>query len=62
MDLPIGPAVVIDFNRAANPWCAYDARYACPVPPAQNRLDFRVEAGEKRYKAAALRAHPRGQE
>jgi uncharacterized protein (DUF1684 family) len=43
-------SVVIDFNRALNPACAFTALVACPLPPPQNRLPFRVEAGEKRYR------------
>ena len=42
-------AVTIDFNKAYNPPCAFTSYATCPFPPAQNRLPFRVEAGEKRY-------------
>lgn len=38
--------LVIDFNYAYNPSCAYDARWDCPLPPAENRLDRPVRAGE----------------
>ncbi len=41
--------VVLDFNRAYNPPCAFSPYATCPLPPAQNRLKLRVEAGEKRY-------------
>lgn len=41
--------VAIDFNRATNPWCAYSEHYNCPIPPAENRIDEAVEAGEQRY-------------
>jgi hypothetical protein len=37
----------IDFNRAYNPYCAYNAAYECPYPPPSNRLDVEVPAGEK---------------
>lgn len=40
--------VVIDFNRAVNPPCAYSASATCPLPPAENRLPVRIEAGELR--------------
>jgi uncharacterized protein (DUF1684 family) len=40
---------VIDFNKAYNPPCAFTAFATCPLPPLQNRLPIRVEAGEKRY-------------
>lgn len=39
--------VVIDFNGAYNPYCAYAAHYACPLPPAENTLAVAVKAGEK---------------
>jgi uncharacterized protein len=40
---------VIDFNKAYNPPCAFTPYATCPLPPLQNRLDARIEAGEKRY-------------
>jgi uncharacterized protein (DUF1684 family) len=44
--------VVVDFNRALNPACAFSEFVSCPLPPPQNRLPFRIEAGEKRYPPA----------
>lgn len=41
--------VVVDFNLAYNPPCAFTAYATCPLPPAQNKLALRVEAGEKKY-------------
>ena len=41
--------VVIDLNRAYNPPCAFTAHATCPLPPSGNRLDLRVEAGERTY-------------
>ncbi len=41
--------VTIDFNRSYNPPCAFTAFATCSLPPLQNRLDLRVEAGEKKY-------------
>jgi uncharacterized protein len=40
---------VIDFNKAYNPPCSFTPFATCPLPPQQNRLPFRIEAGEKRY-------------
>ncbi len=40
--------VVIDFNKAYNPPCAFSPYATCPLPPPQNRLPIRVEAGEKK--------------
>ncbi len=48
-DLPRDGKVVLDFNRAYNPPCAFSPYATCPLPPPQNRLKLRVEAGEKRY-------------
>ncbi len=39
--------VVADFNFAYHPSCAFDPRWSCPLAPAVNRLDFRLEAGER---------------
>lgn len=41
--------VILDFNRAYNPPCAYTAYATCPLPPPENRLDLAVTAGERRY-------------
>jgi uncharacterized protein (DUF1684 family) len=41
--------VIVDFNRAYNPPCAFTKFATCPLPPRQNRLAVRVEAGEMRY-------------
>lgn len=43
-----GDEVVLDFNVAYAPFCAYSETYACPLPPERNHLDVRIEAGEKR--------------
>jgi uncharacterized protein (DUF1684 family) len=37
----------LDFNKAYNPFCYYNASYDCPIPPPENRLDIAVLAGEK---------------
>ena len=47
--LPVNGKLVLDFNRAQNPPCAYNAFATCPLPPEENRLDVRIEAGEKAY-------------
>ena len=40
--------VVIDFNKAYNPYCAYvSGKYNCPIPPLENQLDVSIPAGEK---------------
>lgn len=45
--------LVLDFNKAYNPYCAYTTGYSCPVPPRENFLDFYIKAGEKKF-----RGHP----
>ena len=42
--------IELDFNNAYNPYCSYSDMYGCPIPPAENRLKTRREAGEKEYK------------
>jgi uncharacterized protein (DUF1684 family) len=41
--------LIIDFNYAYNPSCAYDPHWHCPLAPAENSLPVRIAAGEKRY-------------
>lgn len=41
--------VVLDFNRARNPWCAFSVHTSCPLPPVGNRLAVAIPAGEQRY-------------
>lgn len=41
--------MMIDFNTAYNPYCAYNHKYSCPIPPAQNDLQVEVKAGVKAY-------------
>jgi uncharacterized protein len=45
--------VIIDFNKAYNPPCAFTNYATCPLPPPQNRLQLRIEAGEKKYTSKA---------
>jgi len=40
---------VLDFNKAYNPPCVFTPHATCPLPPPQNRLQIRIEAGEKNY-------------
>ncbi|WMJ75030.1 DUF1684 domain-containing protein [Cytophagaceae bacterium ABcell3] len=43
--------IEIDFNLAYNPYCVYNIRYSCPLPPEGNFIDQEIRAGEKNYKA-----------
>lgn len=40
-------SLVLDFNFAFHPSCAFDPRWSCPLAPLENRLDLRIEAGER---------------
>jgi uncharacterized protein (DUF1684 family) len=44
-----GDHLVVDFNFAYNPSCAYNSRWHCPLPPAENQLTVPIRAGEMRY-------------
>jgi uncharacterized protein len=41
--------ILIDFNKAYNPYCAYASGYNCPIPPPANNLKVSIRAGEKLY-------------
>ncbi len=47
---PVDGKTVIDFNKAYNPPCVFTEFATCPLPPPQNKLPIRVEAGEKEYR------------
>ena len=51
-EAPKDGKVVLDFNRAENPPCAFTPFATCPLPPRDNRLPFAVTAGEKNYRGA----------
>lgn len=42
-------SLVLDFNLAYNPYCAYNDNYTCPFPPSENILKIAIRAGEKNY-------------
>jgi len=46
---PDATEILLDFNRAYNPYCAYNSQYSCPMPPAENRLTVPIESGEKEF-------------
>jgi len=47
--LPKDDKIFIDFNKAYNPYCAYNKKYSCPIVPSENILYVRIEAGVKKY-------------
>ncbi len=48
-DLPQDGRVILDFNKAYNPPCAFSTYTTCPLPPKENRLSVAIKAGEKKY-------------
>lgn len=46
---PGSPTITLDFNKAYNPYCAYNDTYSCPLPPPENILNAPIRAGEKSY-------------
>ncbi len=49
LDLPDNDELVLDFNMAYNPYCVYNPDHSCPIPPKENYLPVKVEAGELMY-------------
>ena len=47
--MPENGRLIVDFNKAYNPPCAFNPYSTCPLPPQRNRLDLRVRAGEKDF-------------
>jgi uncharacterized protein len=48
--VPGSTTITLDFNKAYNPYCAYNDTYSCPLPPPDNMLQVSIKAGEKNYK------------
>lgn len=46
---PGSSSIILDFNEAYNPYCAYNASFSCPLPPRENLLEVAIRAGEKTY-------------
>ena len=49
MRIPTSEKVIINFNKAYNPYCAYNYKYSCPIVPLENDLDIAIEAGVKKF-------------
>jgi len=50
VELTDSDRVSVDFNRAINPYCAYDDDFSCPLPPAENSFTVPIRAGEMDYR------------
>lgn len=51
LEIPNGETITLDFNKAYNPYCAYNYKYSCPIPPRENNLDIAIKAGVKAFKS-----------
>ena len=49
LNIPEGDQIVIDFNQAYNPYCAYNHKYSCPIPPEVNHVGTEIKAGVMAY-------------
>ena len=49
--------MVVDFNKAVNPPCAFNPYTTCPLPLKENRLNVRIAAGELKYHDDAQTTH-----
>jgi len=48
--VPGASTITLDFNKAYNPYCAYNDNFSCPLPPRENLLTIPINAGEKVYR------------
>lgn len=49
LTIPKGDTLIIDFNMAYNPLCAYNHKYSCPIPPRENQIPVKITAGVRKY-------------
>lgn len=49
MRIPKYETIIIDFNTAYNPYCAYNHKYSCPIVPLENDLNIEIRAGVKKF-------------
>jgi uncharacterized protein (DUF1684 family) len=49
LKIPKGDSIVVDFNQAYNPYCAYNHKYSCPLVPLENDLNVEIKAGVKTF-------------
>ena len=49
IDMPIEEPLLLDFNAAYNPYCVYNAKYSCPIPPLENSIQLEIRAGEMNW-------------
>ena len=49
LKIPDNEFIILDFNKSYNPYCAYNKKYSCPIPPIENDIVLRIEAGIKDF-------------
>lgn len=49
LKIPDGNRIVLDFNKAYNPYCAYNKKYSCPLVPSVNKVKAKINAGVKAF-------------
>jgi len=49
LKIPEGDTMIIDFNKAYNPYCAYNHKYSCVIPPPENFIKVKIKAGVKKF-------------
>ncbi|MCJ7468090.1 MAG: DUF1684 domain-containing protein [Maribacter sp.] len=49
LSIPKGDTIILNFNRAYNPYCAYNKKFSCPLVPSSNRLETKILAGVKAF-------------
>jgi len=47
--IPTGNIITLNFNKAYNPYCAYNGKYSCPIPPSENNISVAIPVGVKAY-------------
>lgn len=50
LEIPKTDSITLNFNMAYNPYCVYNPKFSCPIPPAQNFIEAEINAGVKDYK------------
>lgn len=49
LQAPDSNQVLLDFNKAYNPYCAYNDEWSCVIPPPENKVNISIEAGERKF-------------
>jgi len=55
LEIPEGETIILNFNLAYNPYCVYNPKFSCPIPPEENDIDAEINAGVKDYKYESVK-------